>query len=534
MKTKSSTFFNNFKGDMASGLVVFLVALPLCLGIALASGAPLFAGIISGVVGGIIVGFLSNSNLSVTGPAAGLTAIVLTAITDLGSYDIFLVSVILAGIIQIAMGYAKAGSLSNYFPTSVIEGMLTGIGIIIIIKQIPHALGYDIVNFANINFKDDESHNSFSTLIESFEHIHYGALVITVLSVMLLLIWDKVSFIKKIKVVPGALVVVVTSIILNEIFLSTGGALGIVEKEHLVNLPNLEEIKASFSIPNVRHVLNPDVWVVAMTIAIVASIETLLCIEATDKLDPWKRLTNTNTELKAQGVGNLISGILGGIPLTSVVVRSTANINSGGKTKLASIFHGVLLLVSVLTIPFILNKIPLAALAAILIMIGYKLAKPSLFIKMWNHGRNHFIPFIVTVVCVVSIDLLKGVAVGMAFSLVFLLLKHLKIAYSFDREKFHDGDVITITLAQEVSFLNKAAIRNTLMNLPDESKVIIDASNTDYIDFDVRELLKNFRDVTSNEKKINLELRGFKEFYDIADTKNTHIKYENEITNINQ
>jgi MFS superfamily sulfate permease-like transporter len=534
MKTTKNKLFENFKGDMASGLVVFLVALPLCLGIALASGAPLFAGIISGVVGGIVVGFLSNSNLSVTGPAAGLTAIVLTAITDLGGYDIFLVAVILAGLIQIGMGYAKAGSLSNYFPTSVIEGMLTGIGIIIIIKQIPHALGYDIANFANMDFKDDATHNSFSTLIESFEHIHYGALVITGISVALLVIWDKVGFLKKIKVIPGALVVVVSSIILNEIFLSGGSQLGIMEKEHLVNLPNLDEIRASFAIPNVSYILNPDVWVVAVTIAIVASIETLLCIEATDKLDPWKRLTNTNTELKAQGVGNLLSGILGGIPMTSVVVRSTANINSGGKTKFASIFHGILLLVSVLSIPFILNKIPLAALAAILIMIGYKLAKPALFIKMWNHGRNQFIPFLVTAACVVTIDLLKGVAIGIAVSLVFIMLKHLKIAYSFDREKFHDGDLITITLAQEVSFLNKAAIRNTLMNLPNESKVVIDASNTDYIDFDVRELLKNFRDVTSIEKKIDLELRGFKDFYDIADTKNTHIKYENEKTNVNQ
>lgn len=527
METTKNKIFNSLKGDLASGLVVFLVALPLCLGIALASGAPLFAGIISGVVGGIVVGFLSNSQLSVTGPAAGLTAIVLTAITDLGAYDIFLVAVILAGFIQIAMGFAKAGSLSNYFPTSVIEGMLTGIGIIIIIKQIPHALGYDIVNFSNMDFEDDPTHNSFTTLIESFTHIHYGALIITILSVLLLVIWDKVSFFKKFKAIPGALVVVVLSIILNEIFLSTGGKLGIVEKEHLVNLPSFDEIKSSFALPSISHILNPDVWVVAITIAIVASIETLLCIEASDKLDPWKRLTNTNTELKAQGVGNLVSGLLGGIPMTSVVVRTTANINSGGKTKVSTIFHGFLLLVSVLTIPFILNKIPLSALAAILIMIGYKLAKPALFIKMWNHGRNQFIPFLITVICVVSIDLLKGVAIGMTVSIVFILLKHLKIAYSFDKEKFHDGDIITITLAQEVSFLNKAVIRNTLMTLPEGSKVVIDASNTDYIDFDVRELLKNFRDVTSKEKEIELELRGFKDFYDIANTKNTHIKYEN-------
>lgn len=528
------SIFSNVRGDLASGLVVFLVALPLCLGIALASGAPLFSGIVSGVIGGVVVGFLSNSSLSVTGPAAGLTAIVLTAITDLGGFDIFLVAVILAGLIQIALGFLKAGSFSNYFPTSVIEGMLAAIGIIIILKQIPHAFGHDVDNEGDFFYIEKSGHTTFDTLVESINHIHLGALIIALLSLAILITWEKVPALKKIKVIPGALVVVVVSILLNEFFIQTGSSLAIVTQNHLVSLPSFNEIRDGFAIPNFAELANEKVWIVAVTIAVVASIETLLCIEATDKLDPYKRFTDTNRELKAQGIGNLLSGLLGGLPMTSVVVRSSANINSGGRTKLSTIFHGILLFTFALSIPFVLNKIPLAALAAVLLMVGYKLAKPSVFVHLWNNGYSQFIPFVVTVIAVVRIDLLKGVGIGLAVSILFILYQNLKIAYLFKKESFHDGDIITIKLAQEVSFLNKAAIKSTLASIPIGSRLIIDASNTKYIDFDVVELIKDFRNVKAEDKEIDLTLKGFKEQYKLESTEFKHVKIKESKENINQ
>ena len=522
------SFFSNVRGDLAAGLVVFLVALPLCLGIALASGAPLFSGIISGVIGGVVVGFLSNSALSVTGPAAGLTAIVLTAISDLGGFDIFLVAVILAGVIQIVFGFLKAGSFSNYFPTSVIEGMLAAIGIIIILKQIPHAFGHDIDNEGDFFFIEKSGHTTFDTLIESINYIHTGALIIALLSLAILIIWEKVPFLKKIKVVPGALVVVVVSIFLNEFFIQSGSSLAIITQNHLVSLPSFTEIRNGFALPNFTSLTNEKVWIVAVTIAVIASIETLLCVEATDKLDPYKRFTNTNRELKAQGIGNILSGFLGGLPMTSVVVRSSANINSGGRTKLATVFHGFLLILFALSIPFILNKIPLAALAAVLLMVGYKLAKPSVFIHLWKNGYSQFIPFVITVIAVVLIDLLKGVAIGLAVSIVFILYQNLKIAYSFKKESSQNGDVITIKLAQEVSFLNKAAIKSTLGSIPEGSELIIDASSTNYIDFDVVELIKDFRNVKAEDKKIKLTLKGFKDHYNIDNVEFKHVNIKEE------
>jgi MFS superfamily sulfate permease-like transporter len=522
------SFFSNVRGDLAAGLVVFLVALPLCLGIALASGAPLFSGIISGVIGGVVVGFLSNSALSVTGPAAGLTAIVLTAISDLGGFDIFLVAVILAGVIQIVFGFLKAGSFSNYFPTSVIEGMLAAIGIIIILKQIPHAFGHDIDNEGDFFFIEKSGHTTFDTLIESINYIHTGALIIALLSLAILIIWEKVPYLKKIKVVPGALVVVVVSIFLNEFFIQSGSSLAIITQNHLVSLPSFTEIRNGFALPNFTSLTNEKVWIVAVTIAVIASIETLLCVEATDKLDPYKRFTNTNRELKAQGIGNILSGFLGGLPMTSVVVRSSANINSGGRTKLATVFHGFLLILFALSIPFILNKIPLAALAAVLLMVGYKLAKPSVFIHLWKNGYSQFIPFVITVIAVVLIDLLKGVAIGLAVSIVFILYQNLKIAYSFKKESSQNGDVITIKLAQEVSFLNKAAIKSTLGSIPEGSELIIDASSTNYIDFDVVELIKDFRNVKAEDKKIKLTLKGFKDHYNIDNVEFKHVNIKEE------
>ena len=529
-----NNLFSNVRGDLASGLVVFLVALPLCLGIALASGAPLFSGIIAGIIGGIVVGFFSNSNLSVSGPAAGLTAIILTAITDLGSFEIFLVAVILAGVIQVALGFLQAGALSNYMPTSVIEGMLAAIGIIIILKQIPHAFGHDVDNEGDFFFIEKSGHNTFDTLIESINYIHLGALLIALLSLGILIVWEMIPALKRLKLLPGALVVVIVSILANELFIQTGSNLAIISKSHLVNLPSFEEIQSGFSLPAVSAFTNVKVWTVAVTIAIVASIETLLCIEATDKLDPWKRFTNTNRELKAQGIGNIISGLLGGLPMTSVVVRSSANINSGGKTKLATIFHGILLLLCVLALPFLLNKIPLSALAAVLLMIGYKLAKPASFIHLFNNGMARFVPFIVTVLAVVFIDLLKGVAIGFVVSILFLLYENLKIAYHFNKEKYHKGDLIEIHLAQEVSFLNKAAIKKTLSEIPRKSKVIIDASLTNYIDYDVLEVIKDFRDVTVDTKDIDLTLIGFKDKYNIENSQDDRIEYISEAKNENK
>ena len=316
----------------------------------------------------------------------------------------------------------------------------------------------------------------------------------------------------------------VVSILLNEFFIQSGSSLAIITQNHLVNLPSFEEIKNGFALPNFTELANEKVWIVAVTIAVVASIETLLCIEATDKLDPYKRFTDTNRELKAQGIGNMLSGLLGGLPMTSVVVRSSANINSGGRTKFSTIFHGLLLFTFALSIPFILNKIPLAALAAVLLMVGYKLAKPSVFVHLWNNGYSQFIPFVVTVIAVVRIDLLKGVGIGLAVSVIFILYQNLKIAYSFKKESFKDGDVITIKLAQEVSFLNKAAIKSTLASIPVGSKLIIDATNTKYIDFDVVELIKDFRNVKAEDKEIDLTLKGFKDQYDLDNTEFKHVK----------
>ncbi|HEU0126384.1 MAG TPA: SulP family inorganic anion transporter, partial [Flavobacterium sp.] len=470
--TKKINLFANLKSDFASGLVVFLVALPLCLGIAMASGAPLFSGIIAGVVGGIVVGYLSQSHISVSGPAAGLTAIILTAITDLGAFDVFLMSVFIAGLIQLALGFLKAGSISNYFPTNVIEGMLAGIGIIIILKQIPHAFGYDADYEGDQAFIQNDGSNSFSFLFDVLNHIHLGAVVVSAVSLVILLAWDRVSFLKRIKLVPGALVAVILGVVLNEIFISTGSPLAIA-KEHLVSLPvpkSFDEFKSILIMPNFAAVSNPQVWVVAITIAIVASIETLLCIEATDRMDVQKRYTNTNVELRAQGVGNIVSSLLGGLPMTSVVVRSSANNNAGAKSKLSAIIHGVLLLISVLVIPTILNKIPLATLATVLILVGYKLAKPAAFMHFWKKGKYQFVPFIATLVFVVATDLLKGVALGIIISIIFVLRGNLKRAYNFKKEEYEDGDIIHIDLAQEVSFLNKAAIKQTLAEIPENSK----------------------------------------------------------------
>ncbi len=518
--TKKINLFANLKSDFASGLVVFLVALPLCLGIALASGAPLFSGIISGVVGGIVVGYLSQSHLSVSGPAAGLTAIVLTAITDLGSFNTFLLAGLIAGLIQLTLGFVKAGSISNYFPTNVIEGMLAGIGVIIFLKQIPHAFGYDPDFEGDLSFLQVDGQNTFSEIFSVLNHVQLGSILITLISLTILIFWTKFEFLKKLKLIPAALVAVIVSIILNEIFMQSGSSLAI-SKNHLVNLPvptSLEEFKSIIITPDFSAITNSKVWIVAVTIAVVASIETLLCIEAADRMDVQKRYTNTNIELKAQGIGNIVSSLLGGLPMTSVVVRTSANNDAGAKSKMSAIVHGLLLLVTVLVIPSLLNKIPLATLAAVLLLVGYKLANPKTIKHFWGKGKYQFVPFIATFVAVVLTDLLKGVALGMIISIVFVLKGNMKRAYNFRNEEYSDGDIIHIDLAQEVSFLNKAAIKTTLATIPENSKVVINATDTVYIAHDVLDLIKEFKKIRSKEGNIKVKLVGFKDAYELENS----------------
>jgi len=508
-----NNIFRHLKSDFASGLVVFLVALPLCLGIAMASGAPLFSGIISGVIGGIVVGFLSKSHVSVSGPAAGLTAIVLTALMQFDNvFSVFLLAVFLAGIMQLVLGFLKAGTISNYFPNNVIEGMLAGIGLMILLQQFPLAFGYtEKIGLANFS----------SGLANLFANIHFGALLITAISLAILIAWDKVAVLKKLKVVPGALVAVVAGILLNMLFVSINSPLAITNAKQLVSLPvisSFNDFGNLFVLPDFGSITNPQVWVVAITIAIVASIESLLCIEASDRLDTQKRVTNTNVELKAQGVGNMVSALLGGLPMTSVVVRSSANINAGAKTKMSAVIHGVLLLICALSIPALLNKIPLATLAAVLMMVGYKLAKPSIIMHFWEKGKYQFAPFIATLAAVVFLDLLKAVALGMVIAIFFILRGNSKRAYYFKKEDYHEGDVVYIDLAQEVSFLNKAAIKNTLNHLPKKSKVVINASDTVYIAHDVLDLIKEFQDFKAKEKKIDVKLVGFKQAYELENS----------------
>ena len=518
--TKKINLFSNLKSDFASGLVVFLVALPLCLGIALASGAPLFSGIISGIIGGIVVGYLSQSHLSVSGPAAGLTAIILTAITDLGAFNIFLLAVFLAGIIQLILGFIKAGTISNYFPNNVIEGMLAGIGVIIFLKQIPHAVGYDPDFEGDESFFQIDGQNTFSEFFSVLNHLNLGSVLITLISLTILIAWTKIEFLKRLKLVPAALIAVIVSVILNELFIQSKSIFAI-QKAHLVNLPvptSFDEFKAIIITPDFSAITNSKVWIVAITIAVVASIETLLCIEASDRMDANKRYTNTNVELKAQGLGNVISSLIGGLPMTSVVVRTSANNAAGAKSKMSAIIHGLLLLISVLVIPTVLNKIPLATLAAVLLLVGYKLANPKTIKHFWSKGKYQFIPFIATFIAVVFTDLLKGVALGMIISIIFVLKGNLKRAYNFRKEEYHDGDIIHIDLAQEVSFLNKSAIKTTLNEIPENSKVIINASETVYIAHDVLDLINEFKKIKAKDENIKVKLIGFKKAYELTNT----------------
>lgn len=522
--SKKTSIFSNIKGDLPAGLVVFLIAVPLCLGIALASGAPLFSGMIAGIVGGIVIGAFSGSNLSVSGPAAGLTAIVLGAITKLGAFDIFLLAVVLAGVIQLILGFIKAGTVANYFPSNVITGMLTAIGVIIILKQIPHAFGYDANSEGDFAFIQVDGENTFSSLLSMLNHIHPGAIIITTISIVILLYWSKLP---KVSVIPAPLVAVLGGVAINQLFVGMGSKLGL-EQSHLVSLPvaaSFNDFLGQFTTPNFAMLANKEVWIVAVTIAIVASIETLLNLEATDKLDPLKRYSSPNRELKAQGLGNIISGLIGGLPITSVIVRSSANINSGGRTRLSAIIHGALLLVCTALIPALLNKIPLATLAAVLLVTGYKLCKPTVFKQMFAKGKYQWIPFAITVVTIVFTDLLIGVGVGLAASVLFIMWGNLKSPYFFHKERYRTGDLIRLELSQEVSFLNKANILLTLDHLPENCTVVIDAGKTLYIDQDVLDIIREFAQIKAAQKKIKVVLKGFKEAYKINNTDHLFLEH---------
>jgi MFS superfamily sulfate permease-like transporter len=496
--TSTKLSFKHLKYDLPAGIVVFLVALPLCLGIAFASGAPLFSGIIAGIVGGVVVGLASGSAVSVSGPAAGLTVIVLGAIADLGGYDTFLLAVVIAGILQLIFGFLNAGIIALYFPSNVIKGMLAAIGIILIRKQILTAVGYK----AN-------AEGGF------FSHFHSGALIISGVSLVILILWEQ-PFLKKFKfftLVPAALFVVAIGVALNTWFASAFPHL-YLGGDNLVALPvtsSPDQIIHHLTIPDFSQLGNYKVYLVAATIAIVASLESLLSIEAADKLDPFKRTTPPNRELKAQGLGNIFSGMIGGLPLTAVIVRSSANVNAGARTKMSSFFHGLLLLASVLALASVLNKIPLACLAALLLVIGYKLAKIPLFVSMYKQGWEQFLPFIVTIVAIQFSDLLKGIGVGMAVAIFFILRNNYKRATFISTEKKQQGEVIRIELAEEVSFLNKGSISNTLAGLPENSKVVIDGSKSHTIDVDVIEMIHDFKR-TAVLKNIELGLIGIPEF----------------------
>ena len=494
--------FGHLRYDIPASVVVMLVALPLCLGIALASGAPMLSGIIAGVVGGLVIGFASGSNLSVSGPAAGLTTIVLSAITQLGSYQAFLCAVILGGLFQIILGLLRAGTIGHFFPVSVIKGMLCAIGLILILKQIPHALGYDRDFEGDEDFFQGDGENTFTEIINAFYYITPGAIVICVLSIVVMTMWEK-TFIRNNKIfqfIPGPLVVVVIGIMLNSLFASAIPFL-FIDPEHFVTLPLAGDFLGQMVFPDWKRFLNPQIYVIALTLGLVASLESLLSIEAADRLDPFKRITPLNRELRSQGLGNVVSGMLGGLPITAVIVRTSANINAGARTKLSSILHGALLLSAVMLMPSVLNLIPFASLAAILIVTGYKLTKPELFKQMFRKGWDQFVPFMVTIIAILVTNLLIGIFIGIAVGLVYVLKTNFQKAITVS----NDANTYVLRLNKDVSFLNKALLRKTFESIPAGSALVIDGGGSEFIDTDIVETIQDFvLNAPSKQIKVNI------------------------------
>ena len=499
----------NLKYDLPAGLVVFLVAIPLCLGIALASGAPLFSGLIAGICGGIIIGMASGSQLSVSGPAAGLTVIVLNAISTLGTFEVFLLAVMIAGLIQLILGYLRAGIIGHFFPSSVVKGMLSAIGLILILKQIPHALGDDRDYEGDDSFYQPDGENTFSEIILAVQNIDPAALIISSICLAILIIWDRkfMTNLSWTRIVPGPLVAVTLGVVLNEIFKASRPDWSLAG-DHLVQLPvisTLEDLKNVVVFPDFSAIGRLDVYVVAITIAIVASLETLLSLDAVDKLDPYKRIAPQSRELKAQGLGNFVSGLIGGLPITAVIVRSSANVSSGGRTKVSAIFHGFLLVFSVLFIPNIMNLIPLSALAAVLLRVGYKLTKPSLFRDVYRKGFDQFIPYACTILAILLTDLLTGIIIGIIIGLIFVI----KSNYHKSIEITEDGNNYLLKLNKDVSFLNKAILRRKMERIPENAYVIIDGTKSKYIDQDIAETIKDFEDY-AKFKNITVEIKRTK------------------------
>lgn len=517
LTTPRPGIFATLGQDAPAGLVVFLVALPLCLGISLASGAPLLAGVVAGVVGGVLVSWLSGSAVSVSGPAAGLTVVVLSATATLGSWPAVLAATAVAGVMQLVLGVARAGIIALYFPAAVIRGMLAAIGIILILKQVPHFFGADSDYFEDMNFAQFNGQNTFSAIGLAIRGLSPGSVLVGVVSLALLLAWDSALIRRQAwrRLVPGALVAVITAVLLNQLLQRAAPAWQ-VRPEHLVTLPvvsSLTQLVGEITFPDFSALRRPATYGVAFTIAIVASLETLLSVEAVDNLDPQKRHTPTNRELLAQGVGNLVSGLLGGLPITAVIVRSSANIDAGGQTRLAAFIHGLLLLTSLLFLGAVLNLIPLSALAAVLLLVGYKLTKPALYRAQWKLGWEQFLPFIITIVAVLFTDLLKGVSIGLVLGFFFILRDNSKAGSYLRREDNSDGDApdqLHLRLPEHVSFLNKASIVTTLEELPAGSRVILDGTRSDVIDHDVLEAIEAFRQAAP-ARGIDLELRGIRQ-----------------------
>lgn len=500
-------YLMNLHHDLPAGIVVFLVALPLCLGIALASGAPLFSGIISGIIGGLVVAWLSGSQLSVSGPAAGLTVIILHAIEQLGSFESLLLSVAIAGCIQLLLGVLKAGVIGAYFPAAVIKGMLSAIGVILIMKQIPHAVGYDSDFEGDEAYLQADTHTTFSEMGYALQSISPGAVIVSVVAVAIMLLWETRVFKRQrmLSLLPGPLMAVLWGLSFNLWSQNHAPTLAIA-REHLVNLPLIQhplEFFGQFTFPDFAQLANPQVYTVALTIAIVASLETLLSLEAVDKIDPLKRVAPTNRELRAQGAGNLLCGLLGGLPMTAVIVRSAANVSAGGRTKMACFVHGIFLLLSVLFLTEYLDLIPLSCLAAVLLLTGYKLAKPALFKEMYRRGVNQFVPFMVTLLAILLTDLLKGIAVGISVGLYFVIRANFHAAISFTR----DGNNYLVRLQKDVSFLNKALLRGYLDRIEENGFVIIDGTRAQFVDDDILETIFDFVNAAKDDN-ITVELKN--------------------------
>ncbi len=506
-------FLKKVLPDLKSGIVVFLVALPLCLGIAMACGVPLFSGIIAGVTGGILVTAFSGARYSVSGPAAGLTAIVIASIAQLGSFEAFLAAVVFAGVFQIVLGALKAGTIGNYIPNAVIKGMLAGIGIILIVKQIPHLFGYDRDPEGDEDFIQLDGQNSFTELVNMINYITPGAVIIGVLAFVVLIISDK-PFYKKNKLlsnIPGPLLVVVFGVLLTIAFKGYPGL--IIDSQHLVNLPTIatfSDLRANLFFPDFSGIATSRFWIIVFTLGVVASLETLLGIEAIDKLDPEKHETNTNRELFAQGIGNIACGLLGGLPVTSVIVRSSANINAGAKSKLSTVVHAVLLLISILLLPGVLSLIPNACLAAILIVTGFKLTKLAIFKEQWKFGIEQFLPFVITIIVMLVTDLLKGVCAGVAISVIFIIRDNIRSSFDSGNEVINGEMYYIIKLPQHVTFFNKGYLIKFFAGIQPQSKVIIDGSINRKINRDSRDVITDFIN-TAKKRKIEVELIKYKD-----------------------